>query len=317
MSEIKELNYDLVILGGGPAGLSAAIYATRASLKAAIIDTGILGGQVNNTLEVENYPGFGLISGFDLIEKLEAHADKFNPDKYILQEITNINLSSKTKIIETLEYRFKAKAIVLAVGAQPQKLGVPGEQEFAGRGVSYCAVCDGAFFRDKVVTVVGGGNSAVEEAVYLTKFASKVKIVHRRDKLRADKLYQDRALNNPKIEFVWDSVSKEIKGEDKVQALVVENVKTGELTTVETDGVFPYIGYSANSESFRNMIQLDSKGFITTDSNLETSCKGVYAAGDVRVTPLRQIIVAAADGAIAATSAVKYIESIEEHVYSS
>lgn len=310
MSEIKELSYDLIILGGGPAGMAAGIYAQRANLNTAIIDTGIFGGQVNNTLEVENYPGFGLISGFELIEKLEAHVDKFAPAKYTSQEITKLDLKSEVKTVETLEYKFRSKSVIIAVGAQPQKMDIPGELEFAGRGVSYCAVCDGAFFRDKIVSVVGGGNSAVEEAIYLTKFASKVNIIHRRDQLRADKVYQERAFKNSKINFIWNSIPQEVVGTEKVTGFKIKNTKTEEITQIETDGVFPYIGYSANSELFKDQVELDSRGFIITDQYLETSIKGVYAAGDVRVTPLRQIIVAVADGAIAATSAVKYIEAL-------
>jgi len=308
MKERKELNYDIAILGGGPAGLAASIYAARGTYKTAIIDTGVLGGQVNNTLEIENFPGYQIIGGFDLIEKFEAHADKFNVDKYILQEITNVDLSGEIKTVETLEHIIKAKAVIIATGAQPQKLGVPGENEFAGRGVSYCAVCDGAFFRDKVVSIIGGGNAAIEEAIYLTKFASSVNVIHRRDSLRAEKLYQERAFSNPKINFIWNSVVKEIKGQDKVESIVIENIKTGQISETKTDGVFPYIGFVPNSELFADMLQLDNKGFIITNADLSTNCRGVYAAGDVRVTPLRQVIVAAADGAISATSAIRYLD---------
>ena len=314
MKERKELNYDLVILGGGPAGLSSSIYAARGLLKTAIVDISILGGQVNNTLEIENYPGFPSINGMDLIEKLEEHADKFDIDKHILQEITSVDLVSEIKTVETLEYIIKAKTVIIATGAQPKKLGVPGEFEFAGRGVSYCAVCDGSFFRDKVVSVVGVGNAAVEEALYLTKFASKVNIIHRRNGFRAEKLYQEKALNDPKINIIWDTVVEEIKGKDRVEAVTLKNVKTNEITQLNTDGVFPYVGFAPNSELFVNQIQLDNSGFIITDENLSTSCAGVFAAGDIRVTPLRQIIVSAADGAIAATSAIKYLDEIKTAV---
>jgi thioredoxin reductase (NADPH) len=311
MKERKELNYDILILGGGPAGLTAAIYAARGTYKTAIIDTGILGGQVNNTLEIENFPGYPIIGGFDLIEKFEEHADKFKVDKYILQEITNITLSGEMKVIETLEYVIKAKAIIIATGAQPQKLNVSGETELAGRGVSYCAVCDGAFFRDKAVTVVGGGNAAIEEAIYLTKFASCVNVVHRRDSLRADKLYQERAFSNPKIKFIWDSVVKEIKGQEKVESIVLENLKTGIIEEINTDGVFPYVGFAPNSEMFAGQLKMDNKGFIITNTDLSTNFEGVFAAGDIRVTPLRQVIVAAADGAIAATYAIRHLDEVK------
>lgn len=311
MKERKELDFDILVLGGGPAGLTAAIYAARGAYKTAILDTGIIGGQVNNTLEIENFPGYPIIGGFELIEKLETHADKFNVEKYILQEIVSINLKDEIKVVETLEYIIKAKSIIIATGAQPQKLNIPGEKEFAGRGVSYCAVCDGAFFRDKNVTVVGGGNAAIEEAIYLTKFASSVNIIHRRDSLRADKVYQERAFTNPKINFIWDSVVKEIKGQEKVQSVIIENIKNSNISEVNTDGVFPYIGFAPNSEIFANQLKMDNKGFIICNSDLSTSCEGVFVAGDVRVTPLRQVIVAAGDGAIAANYAIRYLDEVK------
>lgn len=304
----KELNYDLLILGGGPAGLTAALYGGRGLLKTAIVDTGVTGGQLTNILEIENYPGFPLISGYDLVEKIEQHADKFNIEKFIMQEITKIDLISPVKTIETSENIFKAKTIIIATGARLQKIGVPGETELIGRGVSYCAVCDGAFFKEKEVCVIGGGNAAVEEALYLTRFASKVNIIHRRDSLRAEKIYQEKAYANPKINFIWDTVVTSVNGKDKVESISVQNVITGENTELKTDAVFPYIGYSPNTELFQEQIKLDSKGFIETDINLATSCEGVFAAGDVRVSPLRQVVISAADGAISATSAVKYLE---------
>ena len=206
---MEKLNFDTVILGGGPAGLSAAIYAGRGAVSTAIVDTNMFGGQPSNYLELENYPGFQLIGGYDLMEKFEEHADKFGVNKFPMQEIKFVDL--KNKKITTGEYEFQAKSIIIATGAQPMKLGVMGEKEFIGRGVSYCAVCDGAFYKNKVVAVVGGGNSAVEEAVYLTKFADKVYVIHRRNELRADKIVQERAFKNEKLEFVWDSVVKEIQ----------------------------------------------------------------------------------------------------------
>ncbi len=304
----KEQNYDLLILGGGPAGLSAALYGGRGLLKTAVVDTGVTGGQLTNILEIENYPGFPIISGYDLVEKIEEHADKFNINKFIMQEIIKVDLISPVKTIETTENIFRAKSVIIATGAKLQKIGVPGENELIGRGVSYCAVCDGAFFKDKEVCVIGGGNAAVEEALYLTKFASKVNIIHRRDALRAERIYQERAFANPKINFMWDTVITSINGNEKVESLSVQNVKTSEKSELRTDAVFPYIGYSPNTELFRDQIKLDSKGFIETDMNLATSCEGVFAAGDVRVSPLRQVVISAADGAISATSAVKYIE---------
>lgn len=309
---MKILSFDTVILGGGPAGFSAGLYAARGELSTAIVDVNMLGGQPSNYLELENYPGFVCIGGYELMEKFEEHADKFGINKFPMQEILSVDLISNPKVIKTKEYEFNAKTVIIATGAKPMKLGVKGEKEFVGRGVSYCAVCDGAFYKDKVVAVVGGGNAAVEEAIYLTRFASKVYLIHRRDELRADKIVQCRAFENPKLEFVFDSVVKEIVGEDCVKSLVLGNVKSKELTNLSVDGVFPYIGISPNVDNFSGQITQDSKGFILTDDTMKTSIDGVFAVGDVRVTPLRQVITAAADGAISAVYASRYIESQKE-----
>lgn len=309
---MKILSFDTVILGGGPAGFSAGLYAARGELSTAIVDVNMLGGQPSNYLELENYPGFVCIGGYELMEKFEEHADKFGISKFPMQEILSVDLISNPKVIKTKEYEFNAKTVIIATGAKPMKLGVKGEKEFVGRGVSYCAVCDGAFYKDKVVAVVGGGNAAVEEAIYLTRFASKVYLIHRRDELRADKIVQCRAFENPKLEFVFDSVVKEIVGEDCVKSLVLENVKSKELTNLSVDGVFPYIGISPNVDNFSGQITQDSKGFILTDDTMKTSINGVFAVGDVRVTPLRQVITAAADGAISAVYASRYIEAQKE-----
>ncbi len=306
------LSFDTVILGGGPAGFSAGLYAARGELSTAIVDVNMFGGQPSNYLELENYPGFVCIGGYELMEKFEEHADKFGINKFPMQEILSVDLISNPKVIKTKEYEFNAKTVIIATGAKPMKLGVKGEKEFVGRGVSYCAVCDGAFYKDKVVAVVGGGNAAVEEAIYLTRFASKVYLIHRRDELRADKIVQCRAFENPKLEFVFDSVVKEIVGEDCVKSLVLENVKSKESTNLSVDGVFPYIGISPNVDKFSGQITQDSKGFILTDDTMKTSIDGVFAVGDVRVTPLRQVITAAADGAISAVYASRYIESQKE-----
>lgn len=311
MTDKQELNFDTLILGGGPAGLSAAIYAGRGNIKTAVVDLTMFGGQPSNYLEIENYPGFPISGGYDLMEKFEEHADKFGIEKFPCQEIIKVDLISKIKRIESQDTVFRAKTVILATGAKPTKLNIQGENEFIGRGVSYCAVCDGAFYREKTVCVVGGGNSAVEEACYLTKFADKVYIIHRRDKLRADKIIQERAFNNHKIEFIWDTVPVEIKGSDHVEIFVVRNVKTDEIFEIETDGVFPYIGFTPNINLFEGQLAQTPQGFIETDVNMQTSVEGVYAAGDVRNTPLRQVITAAADGAIAACSAVKYLEQFE------
>lgn len=315
MSEKKKLEYEVVILGAGPAGLSAAIYAARGAAKTAIIDTSMFGGQPSNYLELENYPALGKIGGYDMMEKFEEHADMFDLDKFPMQEIEKIDLVSPTKIIETKENLFEAKTVILATGAQAKKLDINGEKEFIGRGVSYCAVCDGAFYRDKVVAVVGGGNAAVEEGCYLTKFAKKVYIIHRRDQLRADKIVQERAFKNDKVEFIYDTVPVEIQGKDNVENFVVKNVKTNEITNLSVDGVFPYIGFAPNIEHINAQVQQNEAGFIVTDETMQTSVKGVFAAGDVRTTPLRQVITAAADGAVAGCFAVKYLEEVQEKTF--
>lgn len=307
-----EKEFDVVILGGGPAGFSAGIYTARGNVSTAILDVSMLGGQPSNYLELENYPAFMKIGGFELMEKFEEHADMFGVQKFPMQEIEFIDLVSSPKIIRTKEAEFRAKSVIIATGAKPMRLGVKGEEEFTGRGVSYCAVCDGAFYKDKVVAIVGGGNSAVEEAIYLTKFASKVYIIHRRDELRADKIIQDRAAKNEKIEFVLNSVVCEIQGQDLVNNLILKNTKTDEIFNLAVDGVFPYIGITPNVENISGQITQDKAGFIITDETMKTSIDGVFAIGDVRKTPLRQVITAASDGAIAGVYAVKYVESLKE-----
>lgn len=309
---MQTFDFDTVILGGGPAGLSAGIYASRGAVSTAIIDISMLGGQPSNYLELENYPGFPIIGGYDLMEKFEEHADKFGVQKFPMQEIESLDLKSNPKVIVTKDAEFRAKSVIIACGAQPMKLGVPGEAEFVGRGVSYCAVCDGAFYKNKVVAVVGGGNAAVEEAMYLTKFADKVYVIHRRNELRADKIVQERAFKCEKLEFIWDSVVKEIKGDDLVHTAVLENVKTGERSNLQVNGVFPYIGMVPNIKGISGQVEQDAGGFIITDETMKTSIDGVYAVGDVRKTPLRQVITAASDGAVGAVYAVKYIESLKD-----
>lgn len=308
---MADKTFDIIILGGGPAGLSAAIYAARSAAKTAIIDISMLGGQPSNYLELENYPGFAKIGGFDLMEKFEEHADMFGIQKFPMEEIQSVDLTSDIKTVTTLNGEFKAKSIIIATGAQSKKLGVEGEKEFVGRGVSYCAVCDGAFYKDKVVAVVGGGNAAVEEACYLTKFASKVYLIHRRDELRADKIVQERAFKNEKLEFIYDTIVNKINGENLVKSATIENVKTHEIKDLAIDGIFPYIGFEPNADLFTGQVKQDKNGFIIVDEAMQTSVKGVYAIGDVRVTPLRQVITAAADGAIAAVYAGRYIETLE------
>lgn len=302
--------FECIILGGGPAGMAAAIYCARGALKTAIIDISMLGGAPTNYLEIENYPGFAHIGGYDLSEKFEEHVDKFNVQKFPMQEIVSVDLESNPKIIKTLEHEFRAKTVIIATGASFTKLGCKGELENIGKGVSYCAVCDGAFFKDKIVTVVGGGNTAIEEGLYLTRFAKKVYIVHRRDELRADKILQKHAFDNEKIAFVFDSVVEEIKAEEgRVKSVIIRNTKLDAIRELETDGVFPFIGFTPNAELFDKKLKQNEQGFIYTDKYRETTIKGVFAAGDVRDTPLRQVVTAVADGAIAASSAVKYVDA--------
>lgn len=308
----KELIFDTIILGSGPAGFSAAIYAARGNLKTAIIDINMFGGQPSNYLEIENYPGFSLIGGFELMEKFEEHADRFGVEKFPMTEIEKVNLNGEIKTIETNDTIFKANSVIIATGASALKLNIKGEEEFKGRGVSYCAICDGAFYKDKTVAVIGGGNSALEEAIYLTKFAKKVYVIHRRDEFRADKIVQERTRNNEKIEFILNTVPVEIQGNNSVENIILENTQNNEQSVLKVDGVFPYIGFKPNTDMFSGQLQQNTQGFIETDSNMQTSLEGVYAAGDVRNTPLRQVITAAADGAVAACSAAKYIERIKE-----
>lgn len=309
---MEEKIFDLIILGGGPAGLNAALYAKRGGIDVAIIDTSSVGGQPVNYLEIENYLGFPTIQGWELAEKFEQHIDKFNIQKFQNEEIQNVDLTSTIKTVQTLKNKYLAKTIIIATGASPKKLGIRGEDKYIGKGVSYCAVCDGAFYKNKTVVVIGGGNAAVEEGIYLTKFAEKVYIMHRRDELRADKIIQERAFNNEKIEFIFDSIPLEIVGDSKkVNLIQYKNVKTGEIKTLNVDGVFPYIGFSPNTEFFNAQLVQDEFGFIRVDENMRTSEVGVFAAGDVRRTPLRQVITAVADGAIAGMSAVKYLEEVK------
>ena len=304
-------NFDCIILGGGPAGLSASLYAYRAGLKTAIIDVSAIGGAPTNYCEIENYLGFNKIQGFELCEKFENHINKFEIKKFPYEEIESIDLISPIKKIKTLNHEFSAKSVIVATGAKNKKLGVAGEIENIGKGVSYCAVCDGAFYKDKIVAVVGGGNSALEEALYLTKHAKKVYLIHRRDNFRADKIIQDKIYSNKKIELVLDSVVEEILADKKVDAIKIKNVKNNKKAQLKIDGIFPYIGLEPNIELFGAQLKLDEAGFILTDEFMKTNLEGVYAIGDVRKTPLRQVITAVSDGAIAGVEASKYIMNLE------
>ncbi|MDZ4182375.1 MAG: thioredoxin-disulfide reductase [Candidatus Cloacimonadaceae bacterium] len=301
------MRYDVIIIGAGPAGLSAAIYSSRGGLKTAIFERAIVGGQITVTNEVENYPGFEEpLSGFDLTDKMRKQAERFGTH-FIDESVTAIGLEGLCKIIETHENKYRAKSIIICTGAHPRLLNVPGEEAFTGRGVSYCATCDGALYRDKIVAVVGGGDSAIEEGIFLTRFAKKVYVIHRRDELRAQKIIQERAFHNPKMEFIWDTVVQEIRGEKKVEELELYNRKTQQITTIKADGAFIYVGILPNNDLLESRIELDSSGFVLTDEFMHTNVPGIYAAGDIRHTVLRQVVTAASDGAVAAWSAEKWI----------
>ncbi|HBC94683.1 MAG TPA: thioredoxin-disulfide reductase [Pelotomaculum sp.] len=299
---------DLVIIGGGPAGLSAGIYSARAALNTLLLERGVPGGMVVNTQNIENYPGFPGIGGPELMMQMEKQARGFGLEIMPLN-VEKIEPSATDITVVTDKGSIKTDALILATGAQPQLLNVKGEAEYTGRGVSYCATCDGAFFRGKKVAVVGGGDAAVEEAIYLTKFAEKVYVIHRRGELRATKVVQQRAFTNPKIEFVWHSVVDEINGTDTVEVALLRDVRNNFRSRLSADGVFIYIGYQPNSNLVKDIVKMDDKGYIITDENMLTSQPGIYAAGDVRQKLLRQVVTAVADGAIAAVAAEKYLEA--------
>lgn len=308
--------YDVIVIGGGPAGLSAALYAGRARLNTLVIEKKKEGGQIALTSEVENYPGcIEGESGPSLIDRMYKQVLNFGAE-FVYDEIESVYLEGAIKQLKGKKDVYKAKTIIIATGASSRPIGCKSEKEFIGKGVSYCATCDGSFFEDFDIYVVGGGDTAVEEAMYLTKFGRSVTIIHRRDELRAAKSIQDKAFKNEKIKFMWNTVVKELGGDGILSSMVVENVNTGELTTIEADeedmtfGLFGFIGYIPKTELFKDILTLEN-GYIVTDENMKTNIDGVFAVGDVRVKSLRQVVTAASDGAIAAVQAEKYIESLE------
>ncbi len=307
------MKYDVAIIGGGPAGLGAAIYAARGGLRTVVFEHGLFGGQIVLTTDVENYPGFvESMTGFDLIDRMKGQAEKFKTD-FREESVIAVGLEGICKIIETENGFYRAKTIIIATGASPRKLAVPGEERLTGRGVSYCATCDGALYRDKVVAVIGGGDSAVEEGLFLTRFAKKVYLIHRRDKLRAVYTIQQRAFKNPKMEIIWDTVVQGVEGENKVENLVLFNRKTEKVSNLKVDGVFVYVGIIPNNKLFESRVELDEQGFILTDESQHTNIPGIYAAGDICHKVLRQVVTAVSDGATAAFSAEKWIqEHLEE-----
>ncbi|MCM3585135.1 thioredoxin-disulfide reductase [Mesobacillus maritimus] len=310
MSEEKV--YDVIIIGAGPAGMTAAVYTSRANLSTLMLERGVPGGQMANTEDVENYPGFDSILGPELSTKMFDHAKKFGAE-YAYGDVKEIIDGEEYKTVVTGSKEFKAHAIIISAGAEYKKLGIPGEQELGGRGVSYCAVCDGAFFKEKELVVVGGGDSAVEEGVYLTRFASKVTIVHRRDELRAQKILQDRAFANDKIDFIWNHTVKEIHDKDgKVGSLTLVSTQDGKEQEFKADGVFVYIGMVPLTKPFEGLGITNSNGYIETNENMETKVEGIFAAGDIREKSLRQIVTATGDGSIAAQQAQHYVEELKE-----
>lgn len=309
--------YDLIIIGGGPGGLSAALYASRSKLKTLVIEGTIEGGQIAGTADVENYPGIIKIDGMELGQVMKEQSENFGAE-FIYETVEKVDLEGKVKKVTAGDKIYESKTVIVATGAKPREMGVPGEKEFQGRGVSYCATCDAAFYQDLPVYVIGGGDSAVDEALFISKFASTVYIVHRRDELRASKNLQDRAMNTPNIKFIWDTVVEEVKGDKIVKELVLKNKKTGEVTTISSDkelfGIFVFIGNVAQTELFKDTLTLKD-GYIVTNEEMETNIEGVYAIGDVRSKKIRQVVTAASDGAIAAINAERYIAEKEGTLY--
>ncbi|WHX99932.1 thioredoxin-disulfide reductase [Neobacillus sp. DY30] len=310
----EEKIYDVIIAGAGPAGMTAAVYTSRANLSTLMIERGMPGGQMANTEDVENYPGFESILGPDLSTKMFEHAKKFGAE-YAYGDIKEIIDNGDVKTVVAGSKQYKAYSVIISAGAEYKKVGVPGEKELSGRGVSYCAVCDGAFFKGKELYVIGGGDSAVEEGVYLTRFASKVTIVHRRDELRAQKILQDRAFANEKVDFIWNHTIKSINDkEGKVGSVTLVSTQTGEEQELPADGVFIYIGMIPLSKPFTNLGITNENGYIETNERMETKVPGIFAAGDIREKTLRQIVTATGDGSIAAQSVQHYVEELKEEL---
>lgn len=316
MDEPTGKTLDVIIVGGGPAGLTAGIYLARARMDALLVEKQSPGGAPALTEKIENYPGFPEgISGYELVDRMRRQAENFGLRISSFNPLLGLREEGEVKVLQTEEGELRAYAVILAMGMRPAKLGVPGEEEFHGRGVSYCATCDGAFFKDGVVAVVGGGNSAVEEALFLTRFARKVIIVHRRDRLRAGKILQERALSHPKMDFKWKKVVKEIRGDERVRSLLLTPVDGGEEEELPVDGVFLYVGNIPNTEEVKGAVELDERGFIITDAELRTSMKGVFAAGDVRAGAVWQVAAAVGDGVRAALNAQFHVENFKGTAY--
>ena len=308
----EEKKFDIVIVGGGPGGLTAGMYGARANLKTVLIEKYLPGGQIAVTEEVEDYPGFEHIAGAELASKMTEHAKKFGLE-IISDEVISVRSESPDRKVAVGAggALYVGKQIIVSTGGSPVHLGVPGEKEFAGRGVSYCAICDGAFFKDQIIAVAGGGDAAVEEGMFLTKFGAKVLLIHRRDKLRAQKIIQERAFRNSKMGFIWDSVIERIQGDTKVRSLLLRNLKTGRTSTLHVGAVFIFVGFHPNSHILPDDIKKTEAGYLITDYKMETSIPGIYACGDVRDQLVRQVTNAVGDGTTAAMAAVKRIEEME------
>jgi thioredoxin reductase (NADPH) len=311
MPELPKPDQDVVIVGGGPAGLTAALYAARAAAQPVVLIGEAVGGQAATTHAIENYPGFpDGVGGAALAQQMQSHAERFGA-QFQFDTVTSVDFQAHPFKIQTRLQTYSAQTVVITTGSSPRKLGVPGELEFASRGVSYCATCDGYFFRDKRVVVVGGGNSALDESLFLARLVEKITIIHRRDQLRGDPILQERVFAEPKIDILWDTVVTQILGEDEANAVHVRNVKSGETATLETDGVFIYIGHLPNTELFRGQLELDESGYIVTDRRQKTSVPGVFAAGDVQDAIFRQIVTAAGTGSAAAIEAIRHLEELK------
>ncbi|MCB2359475.1 thioredoxin-disulfide reductase [Clostridium estertheticum] len=301
--------YDTIIIGGGPAGLSAGLYASRSRMDTLIIERAEFGGQVATTNEIDNYPGsIENCTGATLSKRMKEQAGEFGT-QFAMEEVVEVELEGDIKVIKCKDKTYKTKTIIIASGAFPRLSGFKNETELRGKGVSYCATCDADFFEDLDIAVLGGGDSAISEAIYLSKFGKTVTVIHRRSELRAAKSLQEKAFKNPKIKFIWDTVVEEAKGKEMLESLVLKNVKTGELSELKADGCFVFVGYLPISELYKGKITMNERGDVITDENMRTNIPGVYAAGDIRVKLLRQVITASADGAIAATHAEHYIEN--------
>ncbi|MFC6294524.1 thioredoxin-disulfide reductase [Lactiplantibacillus daoliensis] len=307
-------SYDVIIIGAGPAGMTAALYASRANLSVLLLDRGIYGGQMNNTAAIENYPGFKSILGPDLAKDMYESATQFGAE-YAYGSVESVEDQGDVKIVKTDSDTFETKALVIGTGSEYRKLGVPGEDTYGGRGVSYCAVCDGAFFRNKHVVVIGGGDSAIEEGSYLTQLADKVTVIHRRDQLRAQQILQDRAFGNDKMDFVWNSNVTEIVGDGKkVTGVKINNNKTGENSELAVDGVFIYVGINPITKPFGNLGITDENGWIETNDHMETKVPGIFAIGDVRKKDLRQVATAVGEGGTAGQQVYSYITALGDKV---